>query len=122
MKRILYGLRLLILWVLWALLLFVQHVSCFDIFESNFLYLYLIAALSAVLHYGMLVLLRRHKWVLQLCCGCYCFLVAAKLFALYEMIRFENQIGLTLLCLCLDAAGVAAVLFLLREKKHETGT
>lgn len=119
MKRIACILKSVGLWLLWALALFAQHVSCFDVFETNFLYLWLIAILAAALHYTLLVLFRGQNLLLLVCYGFYFVMTVGKLFALVEMIRFQNQIGLTLLCFLLDAGGLMTAGMLLSSRRRK---
>ena len=90
--------------LMWLILLFLQHIVCFDFFNSNLWYLYLLAILFAIGQYLILFFLRKkvmEKWIMFIFLGLYAFTAIAKLLQIIYYTMFD---GLSILCLFLDIA------------------
>ena len=114
MKRTKHLIILIGCMIVWLLLLFIQHFACFDVFDSNLWYLYMIACVAALLQYGIIFLTGKYisqkvlPWV-----GCivYAFLAVAKVWQLAMRFNYEpDHMGLTITCLGLNLVGLAIVL------------
>ena len=107
----------------WGIFLLIQHVACFDFFNSNFWYLYVVAFLCALIHYSFLIL--AVKWsksrLLMVVCGTvYVLLFGAKLVELLTWSQYQPYpVGLSLLCCCLDGAGAGIALVLYQKIKRD---
>lgn len=109
--------------LLWAFGLFSQHVICFDLFDSNYLYLYVLAMLCALAQYILL----RHgshmqnaRYILKICFVLYTCVAVLKIVTQIYFFRFTLHVkGLDVLCLSIDVIG--ALFTLLTYKKHKTG-
>lgn len=106
--------------LLWAIVLFTQHVICFDFFDSNFLYLYVLALLCALAQYILLRLgshMQNARCVLKFCCIVYIGVAVMKMVTQIYFFRFTLHVrGLDALCLAIDTVG--ALFALLTYKKH----
>ncbi len=95
--------------ILWGLLLFFQHIACFDIFSLNLLRFYILAVLAAILQHTLLYFVhKKHpiKWALLICGIIYGVLAALKLHQLLTAHNYEPYpLGLPIWCIALDAAG-----------------
>lgn len=119
-KHIAENVKAVFVVLLWALSLFSQHIICFDFFDSNFLYLYVLAILCAltqyiILHYSCNI--RSGKCILKICCVVYICAVVLKALAQICFFRFQLYTrGLDILCLAID--GIGALYTFLELKKH----
>ncbi len=92
--------------LLWGLLLFAQHVVCFDVFDTNYGYLYL---LTLVLAGGQFAVLYRNRTRRIFLCACglaYSVLGVLKLPGTLLLVILGGW-QLSLLCQVLDFAGAA---------------
>ena len=103
----------------WFGFLFLQHLACFDVFDSNLWYLYVLALLFACIHYALLVFLSGKtscKPLLWGFGGIYAFLSLAK--ALQILLRHHydpHSMGLTVVCFLFDILGFLITLYHLRK-------
>ena len=97
----------------WSFFLFLQHLACFDVFETNAGQLYVLAALFAGAHYTFVYVLSKlfgKKGVLQLLGFIYAFLSLAKILQLLSMCNYQPyNPGLIITCLALDFIGIFVV-------------
>ena len=95
--------------------LFLQHAACFDLFDTNAWYLYLLALAFAVIQYGILLLVKRiifQKWLYYSLAVIYAILLIGKLTQIIMAPFFyPYPMGLTYLCLCLDTSLCVSSLF-----------
>lgn len=101
--------------IVWAGLLFMQHLSCFDLFYGNLWYLYLLAAGFAAAQYGLLFPLRKLPGISGLygvCHGVYCAFAFVKGF---QIIMDPASWGLSLTCCMLDILGAVWVSWLNKQ-------
>lgn len=90
--------------LVWAALLFAQHVVCFDLFNTSAWYLYALALVLALAQMILLHRQRRHRVFLTACGLAYCALGALKtIFTLIAI--FQGGWQLSLFCQVLDFAG-----------------
>lgn len=96
--------------ILWALALFAQHIICFDLFETDFLYLYMLATLCALLQYTALLIERKRQStgrILKIFGIAYVCIVVWEVLTQVYFFRFQPQLrGLDVLCLVIDISGV----------------
>lgn len=92
--------------LVWAALLFAQHVVCFDVFDTNLWYLYLLAVAFAACQYILLHRNRPHRALLCTCGVAYSTVGVLKTPVTLILI-FQGGWGLSLLCQLLDLAGAA---------------
>ena len=101
--------------LLWGIFLFLQHVACFDVFDSNLWYLYVLALLFAYIQYALIIFLSRHfscKHLLWVLASIYVFLSLAKLMQIILRSNYESyNMGLTIICLILDMLGSLITFF-----------
>ena len=115
MKRMKHLIILIGCMIVWLLLLFIQHLACFDVFDSNLWYLYMIACVAALLQYGILFFTGKHisqKVMPWVGCAVYAFLAVAKVWQLTVQSNFQpsGHIGLAVTCMGLNLVGLAIVL------------
>jgi len=126
MKHIFKILKQIVIIILWSLFLFLQHVTCFDVFDSNAWYLYILAVLFAFAHcfslFPFFKLLSR-KSCLWFFGFIYAFLSLMKLYQIFYWKNYHPyHIGLTVICLILDVLGMVIVgTMALKAKKKKTG-
>lgn len=106
--------------LLWGIFLFLQHLACFDVFDSNLWYLYVLALLFACIQYTFIIFLSRHfscKCLLWLLAGIYVFLSLAKLMQISLRFNYESyNMGLTIICLISDILGSLITFFRLSKE------
>ena len=97
------------------LLLAIQHIACYDLWNSNFAYLYVIAIVSAVLQYFVVYLIRRFtavRLLLWMIGGVYILLTIIVVRLLLLMVLYDNPSrGLTILCTVLNLLGVGTTIY-----------
>ena len=102
--------------LLWGFLLFFQHLVCFDMFNTNYGYLHLLA-LALAAGQGVLLWANRKRPSLLLACGlAYSAIAVLKIpitFALFLTGGWQTHMT----CLLLDIAGAAWCFLLLRSRK-----
>lgn len=104
------------------LLLVIQHIACYDLWNSNFTYLYVIAIVSAVLQYLVVYLIRRFisvRLILWIIGGLYILLTITVARLLLLMVWYDNpSLGLTILCTVLNLLGVGTTVYQLVRTKR----
>ncbi len=111
--------KAIVLLLLWLLFLAAMHLACFDMFDENALYFYLIAAGSFLLQIVLLYLINRMT-------GSTVWIIISEI--IYVMLTLLAGIillkgfcyGLLICCLCLDVLGMAVCAFLRRSAKKRT--
>ena len=105
----------LVMLITWGSLVLIQHIAAFDVFDSNSWHLYLIACGAAFLHYLLLCFFRRTSKsnAISWFCGIvYGVGACGKMIQLFLAHSYQPYpLGLTILCLILDALGVFIILF-----------
>ena len=101
--------RIVLVTIIWCFFLFLQHLACFDVFDSNSLHLYVLAILFGFIHCALIYYLSKQTSSKLLLCVLGCVYVLLSLVKLSQ-ITFRNNykyyhIGLTITCLALDALG-----------------
>lgn len=108
MKRTVYVAAIAIVWAFCCLM---QHIACFDVFDSNLWYLYLLATAFAAVQYLLLRLCKQLKAtrpVFAIVAIVYC--VGAVLNFLFGFIRLFSGSGcLMILCGVLDIVGLVII-------------
>ena len=103
----------------WIGSIFLQHLACFDVFDSYLWYLYVLALLFACINYALLVFLSRkisRKQLLWGFAGIYAFLSLAKVLQILLRHHYERYpMGLTAVCLLFDILGFLIALYRLRK-------
>lgn len=96
--------------LIWGVAFLAQHLACFDVFDSNLWYLYLLAVVFAVIQGAVLLCLNKKLKKPTIFSAC---MVAYMLGALAFFMLFAAELltpgcswGLTLLCAVLDVGGV----------------
>ena len=96
--------------MLWFFFLFLQHLACFDLFDTNAWYLYMLAAVFALAHYFCVFFvtkqLSQKQW--KLGGAVYSFLSLLKLYFIFSQKDYAS--GLTIFCIVLDAFGIVFAL------------
>ena len=104
--------------LLWGLLLFSQHVVCFDVFDTNYLYLHLLALGLAAGQGALLYGTRTRRWLLLSCGMAYSAIAVLKIpltFLFFALGGWRTD----LTCLVLDIAGAAWCFLLLKSGMAE---
>lgn len=95
--------------------LFCQHIVCFDFFNSNFWYFYLLAILFSLVQYVIIIVVLKRKQAkicLRVCTIFYTVIFVLKLLQTLSHSEFESYpAGLTILCLILDLVGIVLTSF-----------
>ena len=110
--------QILVLSIIWLILVFLQHIVCFDFFDTNLWYLYLMAISFALLHYVISsVIVKKSKQFVSLPIALvYLLLSVAKL---NQILVYQNYqpypIGLTVCCFILDAIGALRTILLMNK-------
>ncbi len=99
--------------LLWGVLLFSQHLVCFDLFNTNFGYLHLLA-LALAAGQGALLHANRYRRHLLLSCGLAYSAVAVLKIPISFMLFFTGGWQTHMTCLLLDIAGAVWCFLLLR--------
>lgn len=102
----------------WGVFLFFQYVVCFDFFDTNLWYLYLLALLFAFIQYALIVFITKQyscKYILWACGSIYVSLSIIKLFQLLLRSGYEYHKGLSIVCLLLSFLGSLITYFCLRK-------
>jgi len=111
-KNILNIFAILVGIVIWIGSLLIQHIACFDVFDSNFAYLYLLASLFSIIQYVSLLYIGKHlkgRIFLFLSCILYLILSICEIKLIFISKEFPmNSIGLVWLALILDLIGIGA--------------
>ena len=102
---------------MWGLLLFSQHVACFDVFSTNFTYLHLLALALAVGQGALLWANRRRRWLLLTCGLAYSAISVLKLSVTFVFFAFGGW-DTHLTCLLLDIAGAVWCFLLIRPRTY----
>ena len=109
--------------IVWIALLISHHIVCFDVLESGSWYLYLVAILLAALQYGLLVcanatIFYRKFLLIPFVMYMVCFLSkAAQLMFLWH--HGQKSVGLTLVCILIDAIGGIFAFSLFKRKSTD---
>ena len=109
-KRILCQISL---FVMWGILILIQHIATFDIFNSDALHLYLIAGCAAVLQYLIVILNRKRGMkVFWWICGLfYAICACGKILQLCTAHMYQPYpLGLTICSLVLNIVGVFVII------------
>lgn len=113
------------LFICWGTLMMVQHISTFDIFDSNSWHLYLIACSAALLHYLIIYFSNKFfkiKAFFWICGVLYIIGSCAKIMQLFLVPLYQHYpLGLTVLCFILDAMGVLIIVLKDRLTVKKTG-
>ena len=119
MKKTMRLVFALVVMLFWLLLLLSQHIACFDVFESGFWYLYVLAVVFALLQFGLIHVLKKDshsKWWLISCGVIYAVVSLLKLVQLLFVSMYEPHLdGLAITCFALDVFGAAFTAYKLRK-------
>ena len=120
-KRVLWQISL---FIVWGILILIQHIATFDIFNSDALHLYLIAGCVAILQY-LIVILNRKRWMkvfLWICGLVYAICTCGKLIQLCIAHMFQPYpLGLSICSLVLNIVGVF-VIIIAKKSTERQGT
>ena len=108
-----------VLFLLQLVFLFAQHVICFDIFNTGYWYLYLLAVSAAILQFVLLVCIGRTQAARAACIvsvAVYFLVAAAKLLSIVIYCDAMIPAGLDVLCLCLDVFEGIFAFWILKKK------
>lgn len=105
-------------------LLFIQHLLCFDFFDSNFWYLYIGAIIMAGLQLIILYYAKRasrYRWLSCLYVIVYMGILLSKIIqTLSDYHNESHPIGLSILCVILDAICLIFSIFTLNKGTTQT--
>ena len=111
------------IFMLLLVLLFFQHVACFDVFSSNLWYLYVLAAIFAALQYVLLLGFCRSilsSGMGHVICMVYAIVAILKAFQLLSSLHYDPYpLGLPILCLVFDITGLIIALFAGKRRVSE---
>lgn len=105
--------KLTFIQIIWLFLLLAQHIISFNPFGDDFWYQYVVIVISAVLQYGLLIVVRRYtflKW------GSTAYTITYGVFALYKLRQILWALRLhsyptvpILLCFLFDVLGIIII-------------
>ncbi len=98
--------------LIWVFLMFVMHLACFDIFEENNWYCYLIAIGSFLLQVLIINIITRLTKIRTICliCGILYAIAVVCPCSLWIVFSLDNLLPLIICCFCLNLLGVVSCL------------
>lgn len=108
-----YRLKLVLFFIIWLFLFLLQHLFCFDLFDTNLWYFYFGALVSAGLQFLLIrKMLVDVVFIREMCCVIYGVAIYEKSIGLVSYLRHAPySVGLTLVCLVLDVCGFLILFF-----------
>lgn len=107
------------LFIIWGLFMLIQHIAAFDVFDTNSWHLYLIACIAALHHYLIVYFSKKvfkFKFFFWICGILYTIGSCAKIRQLILVPLYQPYpLGLTILCLVLDAMGFLIIVLKSRQ-------
>ena len=104
--------------LLWFVFFFAQHIICFDVFDANAWYFYLLAIFCALIQYALLFFTKKALTLYGIVYACTAFL---KFLQFIRYVSFQGYVPtLQILCAFIDVVGAVFTLRYNRILKKNT--
>ena len=107
-QKVLRIVSLAVVFLLWFVFFFAQHIICFDVFDANEWYFYLLAIFCALIQYTLLVFSKKALTLYGIVYACTAFFKSLQ-FLMY--VSFQGYVpALQILCAFIDIVGAVFTL------------